>query len=178
MQSPSHHGLHKNNNLRQMPTQIIACTNFNGRKLAQPNYWIIHTYPIMSFSIIIFREAQRERKLKTSQGSVSLSLALTRFRNILWHFSSFFPSHRFPGTLQLSMHRPSHKHKADHLQHNGNEPGGRIRDKQDRQWPVLWENTINPDNTGTYRSDHGQNHRYCWMSHSTQCSRKQIHKTT
>ena len=24
--------------LRQMPTQIIACTNFNGRKLAQPNY--------------------------------------------------------------------------------------------------------------------------------------------
>ena len=25
-------------NLRQMPTQIIACTNFNGRKLAQPNY--------------------------------------------------------------------------------------------------------------------------------------------
>ena len=31
-------GLRKHNNLRQMSTQIIACTNFNGRKLAQPNY--------------------------------------------------------------------------------------------------------------------------------------------
>ena len=38
MQSSCHHGLRKHNNLRQMPTQIIACTNFNGRKLAQPNY--------------------------------------------------------------------------------------------------------------------------------------------
>ena len=30
--------IRKHNNLRQMSTQIIACTNFNGRKLAQPNY--------------------------------------------------------------------------------------------------------------------------------------------
>ena len=132
----------------------------------------------MSFSIIIFREAQRERKLKTSQGSVSLSLALTRFRNILKHFSSSFPSRRFPGTLQLSMHRPSHKHKADHLQHNGNEPGCRIGNKQGVQASVLWEYPEDPHNSGTNRTDNRKDHRHTGMSHSPESARKKIHDST
>ena len=42
----------------------------------------------------------------------------------------------------------------------------------------MWKSSENPDDSGSYRSDYGENHWYTGMSHSTKCTREQIHNTT
>lgn len=69
----------------------------------------------------------------------------------------------------------SYEIKTNHLHNNGQYPGCRIRNKQHRQRPVIRENSENPYDPGSNRTDHRQDHWNSGMSHSTQCSRKQIH---
>ena len=69
----------------------------------------------------------------------------------------------------------SYEIKTNHLHNNGQYPGCRIRNKQHRQRPVIRENSENPHNSKADRSDNRQDHRHTGASHSTQCSRKQIH---
>ena len=80
--------------------------------------------------------------------------------------------HQFPA------HRFSHKIKTDDLHHNRDDPGCRIRNKQEVQRFVMWEKSKNPENSRSDRTDHRQDHRHCRMSHPPQCSGKQIHNAT
>ena len=80
--------------------------------------------------------------------------------------------HQFPA------HRFSHKIKTDDLHHNRDDPGCRIRNKQEVQRFVMWEKSKNTENSRSDRTDHRQDHRHCRMSHPPQCSRKQIHNAT
>ena len=43
---------------------------------------------------------------------------------------------------------------------------------------MIWENPEDPHNSGSYRSDHRQDHRDTGMPHSAQSARKQIHNST
>ena len=79
---------------------------------------------------------------------------------------------------KLSVHLPPYKPETGHLHDDRNDPGCRIGNKQYFQWSVNREDSEDPHNSKADRSDNRQDHRHTGASHSTQCSRDQIHDPT
>ena len=81
-------------------------------------------------------------------------------------------------SFHFTVNIPSYKEETGSLHDVSRQPGNRIGDKQHCQRAVCRKDQIDPDNPGSYCSDNRQQHWHCRPSHSTQCSRDQIHDPT
>ena len=93
---------------------------------------------------------QRKDELNTpAKGCLSLPVSGSVFGG--WIFL-----HRLGGCFGVSLF--SYEVVADHLHDDGGDPGARIRNKEDVEGSVIRENSEDPQDSGAYGSDYGEDH--------------------
>ena len=88
-------------------------------------------------------------------------------------FGGWIFLHRLGGCFGVGLF--SYEVVADHLHDDGDDPGARVRNKEDVEGSVIRENSEDPQDSGAYGSDYGEDHGDGGGAHASQGAGEEIH---